>query len=421
MTESSFPNAGARRTRNKLRLAYFVSHPIQYQSPLLRKIAQEPDIDLTVFFSSDISVRSNGYTDQEFKIRVKWDTPLLDGFKYEFLPAIYGRDGIAFAKPINVGIMRRLRVGHFDAVWLHGYNTLTNLQAMSAAHCLNIPVLMRAESTLHDRPRSGIKLAFKRLFFTFLRSNVSAILTIGTANNLYWKHYLDSRIPLFPCYYAVDNDYFQSSCSTASECRENFRRFLGLEAGRPVILFAAKLIRRKRCIDLLNAFLQLSITTALFPTPYLLIVGDGEERAALELVATQAHSIDVRFLGFRNQSELPQLYDLCDVFVLPSVDEPWGLAVNEVMNAGRAVIVSDEVGCQKDLVHHNVNGRVIRARNVHSLAESLRIVLECEQMRRDMGAQSLRIIQDFSFGQNIAGIRQALQVLVPGFSARCSQ
>ncbi len=45
------------RVRDKVRLAYLVSHPIQYQAPLLRRIAQEPDIDLTVFFGSDFSVR----------------------------------------------------------------------------------------------------------------------------------------------------------------------------------------------------------------------------------------------------------------------------------------------------------------------------------------------------------------------------
>jgi len=33
----------------KLRLAYFVSHPIQYQAPLLRRIAREPDLDLKPF------------------------------------------------------------------------------------------------------------------------------------------------------------------------------------------------------------------------------------------------------------------------------------------------------------------------------------------------------------------------------------
>ena len=70
----------------KVKLAYMVSHPIQYQAPLLRRIAQEPDIDLTVFFGSDFSIR--GYKDQGFGVDVKWDVPLLDGYRYEFLPVL---------------------------------------------------------------------------------------------------------------------------------------------------------------------------------------------------------------------------------------------------------------------------------------------------------------------------------------------
>ena len=42
----------------KIRLAYLVTHPIQYQAPLLRRIAAEPGIDLTVFFCSDFSLKS---------------------------------------------------------------------------------------------------------------------------------------------------------------------------------------------------------------------------------------------------------------------------------------------------------------------------------------------------------------------------
>lgn len=91
----------------KIRLAYFVSHPIQYQAPLLRRIAQEPDIDLTVFFSSDLSVR--GYHDAGFGVKVEWDIPLLEGYKYEFLPRLRDGDTLGFAKPLNWGIFNRLR------------------------------------------------------------------------------------------------------------------------------------------------------------------------------------------------------------------------------------------------------------------------------------------------------------------------
>ena len=224
-------------------------------------------------------------------------------------------------------------------------------------------------------------------------------------------------MPIFPFNYSVDNNFFQQRCREASVKREDFRHVLGLEPGRSVILHASKLQKRKRCGDLLEAFLKLSAEQTIQPPPYLLVVGDGEERAALEQRAKSARPGDVRFLGFQNQTALPGFYDLCDVFVLASVDEPWGLVVNEVMNAGRAVVVSDEVGCQRDLVEDGVNGCVVRARDVDGLANSLSRILADPQRSREMGLKSLEKIRNFSFEESVSGLRSALEAVVPAFTA----
>ena len=272
----------------------------------------------------------------------------------------FGIGKLAFSRPLNWGIYKRLRDGRFDAVWVHGYATASALQAILAARWLGIPVLVRAESTLFDRPRSRQKTISKDLFFRILKTCIRGVLSIGDANAAYWRHHLGEGVPIFPFPYSVDNEFFRQRCREASATREDFRRELGLEPGRSVILYASKLQTRKRCGDLLEAFLRLPAKTN-EPQPYLLIVGDGEERGALQERAKSAHPGDVRFLGFQNQTALPRFYDLCDVFVLASVHEPWGLVVNEVMNAGKAVIVSNEVGCQRDLVEDGVNGYVVRA------------------------------------------------------------
>lgn len=67
-----------------IRLAWLATHPIQYQVPLLRAIAKCSDIDLKVIFFSDFSTR--GFIDPDFGRSIKWDTPLLEGYQYEFLP-----------------------------------------------------------------------------------------------------------------------------------------------------------------------------------------------------------------------------------------------------------------------------------------------------------------------------------------------
>ena len=413
MTDPQSTRPRAFSGRRPLRLAYFVSHPIQYQAPLLRRIAQEKDIDLKVFFSSNFSVR--GYLDPGFGVPVKWDIPLLEGYRYEFLPVLRDTEKPGPLRPLNYGIRRILREQGFDAVWVHGYSALTNLQAIVAANWQGIPVLLRAESNLVDRPRTHKTLVAKRIFLAWLRKRISAALSIGEANTVYWRNYFGPDFPVFPCSYAVDNDFFQRECAKAATSRDEFRRSLGLDSGRPVILYASKLQTRKCCVDLLDAYLTLAKSSPPERVPYLLIVGDGEERTALESRAREAAPGDICFLGFRNQSELPRFYDLCNVFVLVSVNEPWGLVINEVMNAGRPVIVSDQVGCHKNLVQNGVNGYVIKAHDIDSLADALRAVLDDEQTWQTMGAQSLKMVRSYSFEENVAGIRQALRHAVSGF------
>ena len=395
----------------KLRLGYLVSHPIQYQAPLLRRIAAEPDIDLTVFFGSDLSLRS--YKDEGFGAQVEWDVPLLDGYRSEFLPVLRDQRTISITSPINRGIYQSLHgsAGEtpIDVLWVHGYATVNALHGMLAARSLGIPVLLRAESWLRDRERSGLKLAAKQAFFRCLGELVDAVLPIGTLNAEYWSYYLGEQMPQFLMPYAVDNDFFQARSALASASRELLARELNLQPGRPVILFASKLQTRKRCADLLDATVRLSALLPPHRQPYLLIVGDGEERRNLEQQVASAGATNVRFCGFRNQSELPRFFDLCDVFVLPSRHEPWGLIVNEVMNAGRAIIVSDDVGSQPDLVSDGVEGCVFPVGDVDALVRALLTVLATPTTAAEMGARGRERIRSWSFEQDILGLRAALQ------------
>jgi glycosyltransferase involved in cell wall biosynthesis len=394
-----------------LRLGYLVSHPIQYQAPLLRRISTEPDIDLHVFFGSDLSVRS--YKDEGFGANVEWDVPLLEGYSSEFLPSVRDKRRISVASPVNRGIYDRLHgrggAPAIDVLWVHGYATVNAMHGMIAARALGIPVLLRAESWLKDRERSGVKLVAKQAFFRGLRQMVDAVLPIGSLNSAYWSYYLGDEMPQFLMPYAVDNDYFQARSRAAVASREALARELELQLGRPVILFASKLQTRKRCDDLLEATRRLATQLSPDRQPYLLIVGDGEERSNLERKVAEAGTTNIRFCGFRNQSELPRFFDLCDVFVLPSRHEPWGLIVNEVMNAGRAVIVSDDVGSQPDLITDGIEGCVFPVGDVDALTAALLRVLAEPGTAAAMGARARERISRWGFEEDMLGLRAALE------------
>jgi len=415
---SSAPERSDPRTQRRVRLAYLVSHPIQYQAPLLRRIAEEPEIDLTVFFGSDFSVR--GYRDEGFGVGVKWDIPLLDGYRHEFLPRLRDRGTVSVASPLNYGIVSRLRGeggdAAFDALWVHGYATVNAMHGILAAKALGIPVLLRAESWLGDRGRSGVRLAIKRAMFAGLRQMVNGVLPIGRLNAEYWRTYFGNEVPQFPMPYAVDNGYFAERARAAAAGRAGLQAELGLDPARPVVLFASKLQSRKHCDNLIEAYARLPHEAGADPHAYLVIVGDGAERAALERQAAATGFGSIRFCGFRNQSELPRFFDLATVFVLPSRHEPWGLIVNEVMNAARPAIVSDDVGCAPDLIDDGVNGYIVPVGDVGALARALERVLE-PGVAEAMGQRAFERIQGWSFEEDVRGLRQALEHVAPGFAA----
>jgi len=398
------------KTKKLFKLAYLVSHPIQYQSPLLRQITEHPDIDLKVFFLSDLSIRS--FKNKEFNEEIKWDVPLLKGFSYEFLPCVGSNDSVSFFRPLNYGLKRHLKNGNFDALWVHGYNYQNNLRAILTAKKLGIKVLMRGDSTLISTYRSPLKLFFKDKFLKWLFPKCDGFLSVGSLNKSYYQYYKVPQEKIFDMPYAVDNHFFQQNVIKARSHKDHFKASLCLKKGRPIILYAGKLMTRKRPMDLLEAYIKLSKNGKNEPNPYLLFVGNGEERNRLEMRAKETGWRSIRFLGFQNQSKLPAYFDLCDVFVLPSSLEPWGLIINEVMNAEKPVIVSDQVGCAPDLVKDGENGFIFPAGDIQALAEALKNITNNPSLAKEMGRKSLEKINSFGYKENLICLRKALESLI---------
>ena len=279
--------------------------------------------------------------------------------------------------------------------------------AIFNAKRLGLKVLVRDEASRVSGHRGALKRIAKDIFFAGFRRLCDGVLAIGTLNREYYLDYGFPEEQIFPVPYTVDNAYFQARAEAAQPKRADLRAELGLDAKRPVILYASKLSRRKHPDDLLATFARLA-TEPSARHPYLIFVGDGEMESELKDAVPSEIRDSVKFLGFLNQSEMTRCYDLCEVFVLPSSLEPWGLVVNEAMNAGRAVIVSDQVGAAVDLVHDGENGFVFPAGDVNALTEALRRVLDDPQRCGAMGRRSRELIDGWDFSQDLAGLKHAL-------------
>ncbi len=159
-----------------------------------------------------------------------------------------------------------------------------------------------------------------------------------------------------------------------------------------VFLFAGKLEPKKAPDLLINAFLSTPMKQV-----KLLIVGNGVLQEELKQQA--AGDERILFLDFQNQGQMPLVYRLADVFVLPSKGpgETWGLSVNEAMACGCAVIVSDKCGCAKELV--TTNGIISPAGNRAMLAEALELLATDQDLLKNMQSASLNQIKQFTFEQ----------------------
>jgi len=238
------------------------------------------------------------------------------------------------------------------------------------------------------------------------------MLAIGRLNREYYLHYGVEAGRIFPMPYAVDNEFFRTAAEQARPRRERLRAELGLPPRRAVILFASKMQPHKRAGDLLEAYARMPPGTGGEHAACLVFAGDGEERVHLERRARALKRDSIRFIGFRNQSELPALYDLSDVFVLPSEREPWGLVINEAMNAGKPVVVSDRVGAGPDLVEDGVNGFVFPARDVAALANRLQRIIDNPERRAAMGECAIEKVARLGFDADRDGLLAALDSIV---------
>jgi glycosyltransferase involved in cell wall biosynthesis len=141
----------------------------------------------------------------------------------------------------------------------------------------------------------------------------------------------------------------------------------------------------------------------------LIFAGEGPLREQLN---AEARSLglngQVHFVGFANQTELPEIYRSSDLMVLPSEYEPFGVVVNEAMLCGCPVIVSDRVGAGDDLVSTGQNGFIFSFGDVNSLAAILREALMAPHRLRALGDAARRRMYSWAPSDNINAVVRAV-------------
>ena len=393
-----------RGTQSPLRLTFVISHPIQYHVPLYRRLARRNDMKIRVFYTWHGGEKE--VWDSGFKREIAWDIPLTEGYDYEVVPNKSRHPGTHhFMGLRNSGLFEAVISRRPDAVHITGYPYAGHLVALRSLSKRGIPLLFRGDSHLLD-PSPAWKALAKKLILNRLFRYPAAFLYVGKNNRDYYRAYGVPDEKLFYCPHSIELDRFAEPAEEFESQALAWRRSLGIEDDKIVLLFAGKFERKKQPVALMRAFAGMNRNDMI-----LLMVGDGELGDVVRSMAQQYPRL-FKVLPFQNQSMMPIVYRLGDIFVLPSsAKETWGLAVNEAMACSRAVLVSDRVGCATDAVNPGVTGEMFGIGNWEDFQKKLSSLVADRSSLKQMGSAARRAASKFNIQATETGLISALEAI----------
>jgi len=370
------------------KLAIVISHPIPYYTPVFELLTKA--LELCVFYTL-------GYEkpyDPGFGMSIDWDVPLLNNYSYCFLKNKALKPNSAhFMGIYNPTAIAEISAYHPDYLLIYGWAHYSHLQIMRHFKG-KIPILFRGDSTLLHR-RSWLINGLRRYFLSWVYRHIDLALYVGTNNKNYYQQFGLTPRQLIFVPHAIDNERFAKPT-----VHKALRVELGIMATDLVILYAGKLIPKKGIELLIAGFLLADI-----PNAHLLIVGGGPLEKVLK-VTHRCHK-NIHFMAFQNQQKMPEVYQSCDVFCLPSTNDTWGLAANEAMAAGKAILISDQAGAAVDLVTP-FNGLVFKSGNVKDFSQKLLQICSHPSALQLLGYFSKQQIMHWSFAAQVKNILKAI-------------
>jgi glycosyltransferase involved in cell wall biosynthesis len=382
------------------KLAIITTHPIQYYAPVFKLLHQRQQVSIKIFYTwgEDVTVKY----DPGFNKIIEWDIPLLEGYPYEWVKNSSKDPGTHhFMGIVNPDLIHQVSMCKPDFILVYGWGFYSHLKIIRYFKN-KMPVLFRGDSTLLDE-KGGIVSLLKAIFLKWVYRHVDHAFYVGLSNKAYFLKYGLSEDQLSFAPHAIDNKRF--TVQEAQTEAQSLRQHLNIKSDELIILFAGKLEEKKAPLQLLDAFLGVNIDSV-----HLLFVGNGPLEKQLKLKAKENHN--VHFMDFQNQSRMPVVYRACDLFCLPSKGpgETWGLAINEAMACGKAILVSDKVGAAADLVKPGYNGAIFKALSQTDLIYNLnKLIANGKNELVNMGEHSKELIKDWSFENQVIAIEAVIK------------
>lgn len=321
--------------------------PSFYKINLYNRINRQQKI-FVIFTGDTANMRTNDF----FSGNIKFDYTSLENLS-------------KFAKLKTV--WRVVKTNCYNELIICGVNELTSwLAAFISPIRKNATVV---ESSYHEATITGIRGFLKSIFF----KRISVTYASGKAQEkLARLHHFKGKV-IITKGVGIFNIIEQPPYKPAEKVTD--------------FIYVGRLSPEKNLTFLIQVFNKL-------PQFNLHIVGYGAQEADLKKIANE----NINFHGAVNNKKLPALYQRCDVFILPSIKEPWGLVVEEALNNGLPVLVSNKVGCAEEIIEENHNGLIFEYNDEISLLNRIEKMSDidfCNRLKRNISKTDFNKIADY--------------------------
>lgn len=365
---------------NKPRIAYIISHPIQHFCPMFKAWAENPNWTLKVFFASSAGV--NIYHDKNFGKEINWGNLYLDKFDHVFLNE---NRVMPISNELDApDLIESLTEFNPDVMIVLGYIQKYQRRGLNWAKANGKKILMFSDS--EDRqPRAFYKKLLKKIVLPFYLKDVDAFLTIGNANEDYYRNYGVEPTRFFRSSYPIDLNLYLNAFQNKKQIRSEIRDKFKFKEDDIVCSVVGKLVSWKNQKDLIN-----SLEFCKNNKVKLLIIGSGIMMEELKALASKFEEGRVCFSGFVDSQELPAYYAATDIYVHPSRVEPHSVAISEAIFMGCPVLLSNTTGSYGtyDDVRVGINGFVFENGDLKMIAKLIDKLAVNEKLRMHFSNES---------------------------------
>mgnify|MGYP003973002325 FL=1 len=374
-------------------IKYLITHPIQYQAPLFRFLSKR--LNFSVIFRSDFSIKKS--FDPTFNKNILLDKNLLSGYQYDFLDHI-GPNKVSNIFPLTTQFSKKIFTKETKIICIHGIKIWFNIIIIILAKIKKKKVFIREELN-NLKKRSILNIFLNKVYFFIIDKFIDCYLSAGKQSTKTLIYYGVNKKKIFLLPYCVNNKKFKTKIP---------KKFTKI-----TILFTGKLIYRKGCDLLLNAIKDLNTNKKFKKDVKVKIVGDGPLLKKLKEFKKKNNLDNVKFLGFKDQELIKHYYKNSNLFIMPSREENWGLALNEAMASKNIVIASNKVSASYDLIINNKNGYTFINNNYVDLSKKIMKIYKNKKSDNvKLSSNSEKIISKWSFNEFYIGLSAAINYVL---------